>query len=143
MENITMETKIEFEEPIQKVWNGLTDPAIVKQYFFGTDLASDWKVGSPISFSGEWDGKKYVDGGTILEIDPPGLLKYSYWSSMAGTADVPENYADITYQLSEVNGITILTITQDNVKSQQAAEHSAQNWKSIFDGLKAILKKMD
>jgi uncharacterized protein YndB with AHSA1/START domain len=142
MKTLTLKTEITFEEPIEKVWKGVTDPAIVKQYFFGTDLKSDFKKGNRITFSGEWEGKSYEDGGTILEIDPPKLLKYSYWSSMAGTEDKPENYNDVTYELDEANEVTTLTITQDGVKNQQSLEHSESNWKSIFDGLKDILKKM-
>ena len=140
METITGKTVVTFETPIDKVWEGLTDPEIVRKYFFGTDLESDWKVGSPITFSGEWDGHKYKDGGIILDIDPPNYLKYSYWSSMSGTENIPENYNNITYELTEQNGITTLTILQEGVKSQEAAEHSEQNWNSIFDGLKKILK---
>ena len=142
MDTLTLKTTITFDEHIAKVWQGLTDPAIVKQYFFGTNLKSGWKVGGPITFSGEWDGKSYEDKGTILAIDPPRLLKYSYWSSMSGTEDKPENYANVTYALSEKDGVTTLEITQDNVKSQQALEHSEQNWKMVFDGLKDLLKKM-
>jgi len=139
METLTSKTIITFDAPISKVWEGLTDPAIVKQYFFGTNLKSDWKVGSRITFSGEWEGKTYIDGGVILEIDPPKLLKYTYWSSMSGTEDKPENYNNITYELNESNGITMLTITQDGVKNQEALEHSQQNWVYVFDGLKKIL----
>jgi uncharacterized protein YndB with AHSA1/START domain len=141
MSKLTLKTTITFEEPVSKVWKGLTDPSTVKQYFFGTDLVSDWKVGGPITFSGEWEGHRYVDGGTILEIDPPHLLKYNYWSSMSGTENLPENYANVTYGLSESDGITTLTITQDNMKDQAALDHSEQNWKSIFNGLKDILKQ--
>ena len=139
MNTLTLKTEITFEAPISKVWQGLTDPAIVKQYFFGTELESTWKVGEPITFSGEWDGHKYVDGGVIFEIDAPNLLKYNYWSSMSGTEDIPENYALITYELSEQEGITTLLITQDKVKNEEALEHSKQNWNTVFDGLKAIL----
>jgi len=142
METLTLKTTVSFNEPIAKVWQGITDPALVKKYFFGTDLKSDFKKGSRITFSGEWEGKTYVDGGIILEIDAPRLLKYNYWSSMAGTEDKPENYADVTYQLTESAGITTLTITQDNVKNQQALEHSEQNWQMIFDGLKELLKTL-
>ncbi len=138
----TLKTTISFDEPIEKVWQGLTDPAIVKQYFFGTNLKSDFKKGSRISFSGEWEGKTYEDGGTILEIDAPKLLKYTYWSSMSGTEDKPENYNDITYELHENNGVTALTITQDGIKSQDSADHSEQNWQSVFNGLKELLKKI-
>jgi len=141
METLTLKTTITFDEPIAKVWNGLSDPAIVKKYFFGTNLKSDWEVGGPITFSGEWEGKTYQDGGIILAIDPPRLLKYTYWSSMSGTEDKPENYNNITYELDEKDGVTTLVITQDGVKNQQALEHSEQNWQSVFDGLKKILRE--
>ncbi len=140
METLTAKTTITFKAPAAKVWQGLIDPKIVKQYFFGTDLKSDWKIGDPITFSGEWEGHKYQDGGIILDIDPPKYLKYTYWSSMSGTEDKPENYNNITYELTEDNGITTLTVTQDGVKNQQAAEHSEQNWKTVFEGLKKIIE---
>jgi uncharacterized protein YndB with AHSA1/START domain len=137
----TLKTSITFDAPMAEVWKGLTDPAMVKQYFYGTNLKSDLKVGNPITFSGEWDGKKYEDGGIILDADPPRLLKYTYWSSMSGTEDKPENYANITYELSEANAVTTLTIIQDGVKSQEAADHSEQNWQSVFNGLKKLIEK--
>jgi uncharacterized protein YndB with AHSA1/START domain len=141
MSTLTLKTTITFKAPIDKVWQGLTDPAMVKQYFFGTDLKSDWLVGGPITFSGEWEGHKYEDGGVILDIDPPKFLKYTYWSSMMGLENKPENYYNITYDLSENGGITTLVITQDGVKNQEAADHSEQNWKSVFDGLKKMIEK--
>ena len=141
METLTLKTTVTFDEPIGKVWNGLTDPAIVKQYFFGTTLKSDFTKGGRITFSGEWEGKMYEDGGIILEIDCPRLLKYSYWSSMSGTENRPENYHNVTYELNEQEGVTSLVIIQDGVKNETAKQHSEQNWKMIFDGLKDILKK--
>lgn len=138
---MTLTTSIKFKAPVAEVWKSLTDPEIVKQYFFGTNLSSEWKVGGPITFSGEWDGHKYEDGGIILDIDPPKYLKYTYWSSMSGTENKPENYQNITYELSEADGETTLTLTQDNVKSEQAREHSEQNWQSVFEGLKKIIEK--
>jgi uncharacterized protein YndB with AHSA1/START domain len=133
-------TVVTFNAPAAKVWEGLTDPKIVKQYFFGTDLKSDWKVGDPIIFSGEYEGHKYQDGGIILDIDPPKYLKYTYWSSMSGTEDKPGNYNNIIYELTEDKGVTTLTITQEGVKNQESAEHSEQNWKSVFEGLKKIIE---
>ena len=32
----------------QKVWSALTDPAIMKQYWFGTHQECDWRTGSPL-----------------------------------------------------------------------------------------------
>jgi hypothetical protein len=47
MSALTLRTTITFNEPIEKVWKGLTDPALVKQYFFGTNLSSDFKKRQP------------------------------------------------------------------------------------------------
>lgn len=140
MEKLTVNVQVKFKAPMAKVWQGLTDPALVKEYFFGTDLESSWRVGEPIKFSGEWNGHKYEDHGTILDIDSGTFVKYSYWSSMSGTEDKPENYANITYNLTENNGETELTVTQDNVKNEEAKAHSEQNWKGLFEELRKLIE---
>jgi len=140
MEKLTLETEITFNAPAAEVWKGITDPEIVKQYFFGTMQESDWKVGSPITWKGEWDGKAYEDKGKILEITPGEYLKYTYWSSMGGTEDKPESYANVTYILTEEEGKTILKITQDNNKDEASKEHSEKNWQMLFGALKEMLE---
>jgi uncharacterized protein YndB with AHSA1/START domain len=140
MENLNLSTTITINAPAAKVWKALTDPSIVKQYFFGTNLKSDWKEGSPIVFEGEWEGKTYQDKGTILEIDPGRFVKYNYWSSMSGTEDKPENYAVISYELSGSDEETVLTITQDHIKTQESKEHSEQNWNMVFGKMKEMVE---
>ena len=139
MENQTLKTDVIFDAPAAKVWQGLTDPIVVKQYFFGTDVKSDWKAGSAITFSGEWEGKAYGDKGIIIEIEYAKILKYSYWSSMAGLKDTPPNYVSITYELTAVNGKTILAITQEGICGTDAIAKQEQNWHTVFEGLKKLL----
>ena len=139
--NITAIASITINAAPGKVWEALTTPEIIKQYFFGTDTVSDWKAGSPIFFRGEWQGKKYEDKGTILNIVPNRLFKYSYWSSMSGIEDKPENYANVTYDLAGNNNSTTLTITQDNVANEKSKEHSEQNWSKVLADLKKLLEK--
>jgi uncharacterized protein YndB with AHSA1/START domain len=140
MANLNLKTSIEVNAPAAKVWKALTDAAIVKQYFFGTNVKSDWKKGGPIIWEGEWEGKTYQDTGKILDIDPGKYVKYNYWSSMSGTEDIPENYADISYTLSENNNKTMLTITQGNIKSEESKTHSEQNWQSVFGKMKELVE---
>jgi uncharacterized protein YndB with AHSA1/START domain len=140
MTNLSLNTSIEINAPAAKVWEALTNPAIVKQYFFGTNVITDWKKGSPIIWEGEWDGKTYRDKGEILDIDPGKFVKYSYWSTMSGTEDIPENYADITYTLTEKDGVTTLNITQGNIKSEESKNHSEQNWQSVFGKMKEMVE---
>ncbi len=132
--------KVEILSDASSVWRALTDPDIVEQYFFGTRLESDWKKGGKIYFRGTWEGRSYEDKGRILDIDPPRLLRYSYWSNLSGTEDIPENYTDITYQLVESQGRTTLTVTQDGAESEESRDHSAKNWKMVFEGMKKIVE---
>lgn len=141
MSTLTLTTSITIHAPVANVWHALTDPAEIKKYLFGTDTVTDWKVGSPITFSGMWEGKSYQDKGTILEIEKEKMLKYNYWSSFSGTEDKPENYANITYLVEEKNDATVFTIVQDGIKTAEAREHSEQNWKMVMNALKELVEK--
>lgn len=123
------------------VWEALTKPEIIKQYFFGTDTITDWKVGSSLIFKGEWQGKKYEDKGTVLKFEPGKLLQYNYWSSMSGIEDKPENYVTVTYFVSNEKDKTLLTISQENIPDEKMKEHSEQNWKKVLNNLKDLLEK--
>lgn len=136
----TLRKSITINAPASKVWDALTKPELVKQYFFGTEVSSDWKKGSPIFYRGVWEGKPYEDKGNILDIEKGKFIRYNYWSSFSGTEDIPANYANISYELSENNGGTILTILQDGHKDQAAVDHSDQNWGMVMDGLKKLLE---
>lgn len=131
---------IKVNAPASKVWEALTNPDMVKQYFFGTNLKTDWKVGGPISYSGEWQGKAYEDKGTVLEFVPEKRMVSTYWSSMGGLPDVPENYKTITTELYEENGVTTVTISQDNNETAESAKHSEGNWGMVLAGLKKLVE---
>ncbi len=126
--------------PASRVWAAITDPKLIKQYFFGTDVVSDWKVGSPIVYRGEWQGKSFEDKGQILQIEPEKLLVSTHWSPMSGVPDLPENYHKVTYQLSEMAGKTDVTILQDNNASEEEKAHSEANWKAVLEGMKKLLE---
>jgi uncharacterized protein YndB with AHSA1/START domain len=138
--NITGHAAIVINAPANKVWEALTNPQQIKKYFFGTDAISDWKKGSPIYFRGEWQGKKYEDKGTILETKPNQIFKYTYWSSMSGIEDKPENYVTITYDLKEEKNKTTLTITQENIPDEKTKQHSEENWNKVLNDLKNFVE---
>ena len=124
-----------------KVWDALTNPSLIKQYLFGTECKSEWKVGSSITYTGTWEGKRYEDKGTILELVPNKVLRSTYWSSFSGKPDVPENYNVVAYELSQKGSETVLTVTQDNNPSRESSEHSTENWKKVLATMKDLLEK--
>jgi uncharacterized protein YndB with AHSA1/START domain len=126
--------------PISTVWDAFTNPLTVKRWFFGTDQKTTWEVGTPILWSGEWDGNPYEDKGIVLAYEHEKYLKCNYWSSFSGTEDIPENYANITYQVSDNEGNTKVTITQDGFKNEEAKAHSETNWTAMMDEMKKLIE---
>jgi len=126
--------------PASKVWDALTKPNLIKQYFFDTDVISDWKVGSPITYKGEWQGKAFEDKGKILKIEPEKVLMSTHWSPLSGVPDTPENYHTVTYTLSGRGDSTEVTITQDNNSTEEEKVHSEENWKTVLAGMKKLLE---
>jgi len=125
---------------LNKVWDALINPELVKQYFFGTNLVTTWQVGSPILFKGQWEGNPYEDKGVVLSFIPMESLAYSYWSSFSGISDIPELYQIIKFSVEEVSGGVNVTIFQSNVATQESADQSGENWKMVMDGLKKLLE---
>ena len=131
----------EIKAPIGKVWDALTKPELIKQWFFGVETITDWKEGGSIVHKGEWNGKPYEDKGKVIKVAPPTSLVVTHWSSMSGKPDRPENYERVSYHLAERDSSTELTITEENLASEDAKAASAKAWKGALDGLKKLLEK--
>lgn len=122
------------------VWDALVNPEKIKQYLFGTETISDWKVGSRIIYKGVWEGKEYQDGGIILQFVPEKIFQSTYWSSMSGTEDKPENYVTVTYELSKDGDSVLLSLTQDNCKTEEQKKHLESNWSMVLEALKKVVE---
>jgi uncharacterized protein YndB with AHSA1/START domain len=131
---------IVIDAPAAKVWSALVSPEIIKQYMFGTNAISDWKVGSSIVFKGEFQGKKYEDKGEILKLEPERLLQYTHFSPLSGREDKPENYHTVTFEVSPEGSRTRLSLSQDNNANDKELEHSEKNWGTMLATLKKLLE---
>ncbi|MEP7255076.1 MAG: SRPBCC family protein [Ferruginibacter sp.] len=138
--NLTAKTSISLNTTAAKVWKALTEPKLIKKYMFGTDVSSDWKEGSTITWSGEYEGKSYTDKGVIKMIEPKKILQHTYLSSMSGKEDKAENYATVTYTLAKKDDKIMLALTQDNNANEKARESSTKNWKMVLKKMKEVVE---
>lgn len=138
---LTARKSITIHAPVAKVWEALTRPEMIKQYMFGTEAISDWKVGSSITYKGMWEGKSYEDKGKILQLIPERFFQSTYWSSMGGFEDKPENYATVTYELEAKDNSALLTVSQDNISSEKDRKQSERNWGMVLETIKKLLEK--
>ena len=136
MNGIVATAETDIDAPRDAVWRALTDPAHIEQWMFGSTVETDWQVGSPITWSGEYDGKEYQDKGEVLAYDEPDSLSVTHFSPMSGQEDVPENYHRLVYELSDRDGSTHLSLSQDGNGSDEEAEHARGNWEQMLRGLK-------
>ena len=129
------------EAPADEVWRAITTPETVRTFFMGAEVESDFQVGSPIRFRGEFKGKAYEDKGEILEAKAGQRLSFSHFSPLSGAADRPENYHVVTYDLAPEGDRTRVTLTQSNLKGGVTRSDEAQRaefektWASVLDGL--------
>lgn len=140
-ENLIAKASISIDATPAKVWDALTNPKLIKEYMFGTEVKSNWEEGDTILWKGEYEGKSYQDKGIIKKVEPMKVLQHTYLSSMSGKEDKPENYATVTYLLSKEGDKTLLSLTQDNNADEKAKEHSTKNWTMVLKKMKEIIEK--
>jgi uncharacterized protein YndB with AHSA1/START domain len=140
MAGIVATAEIEISASAAQVWNGLTDPALIKKYMFGTEVETDWRPGSSIVWKGEYDGKNYEDKGQIVDVVPQRRLEVTHFSPLSGQDDVPENYHTLTYELDARGATTHVSLSQDNNAGADEAEHSRKNWAMVLEGLKGVVE---
>jgi uncharacterized protein YndB with AHSA1/START domain len=133
--NLVATTSILITASREKVWDALINPDAIKQYMFGTTVATNWREGGPISWKGEWEGKAYEDKGTVLVVEPEFALHYTHYSPLSGP-DTPENHHTVSIDLTTEEDQTRVTLTQDNNATEEAKVHSEENWKRMLEGLK-------
>jgi len=133
------------DAPPDKVWAALTDKEKLRRFFFGSDIETDWRVGSPIFFRGDWKGKKYEDKGVIRTADREKKLSFTHWSALSNVPDRPENYHIVTFALRPAGKATEVELIQENQNESesntpQTREELKKNWSMLLDGLKKVVE---
>ena len=140
MEKLIVRNNILINADRSLVWDSLVNPVQTKKYMFGCEAISDWKIGSPLLWNGMYDGKEMTFvKGIILDFQPLRILKYTVIDPNAGLPDIPENYLNVTYELSEQDGLVNLTVTQDGFENAADGEKRYKDVYNNGDGWNPIL----
>ena len=131
-----------------KVWDALVNPEQTKKYMFGCETVSDWKVGSPLLWRGEYEGKEMVFvKGTIVDIKPGKFLVYTTIDPNSTIDDLSENYLTVTYDLSVENGQTLFTVTQgdyatvaEGERRYNEAYNNGEGWNPTLVQIKKLVE---
>ena len=150
MSKLFLKNTINIKAPASKVWDALVNPEQTKKYMFGCETVSDWKQGSSLLWKGSYEGKEMVFvKGTIADIQPNKLLAYTVIDpNNSSIPDVPENYLTVTYELTNENEETVLTVTQgdyskvaEGEKRYSESYNNGEGWNPILVQIKKLVEE--
>jgi uncharacterized protein YndB with AHSA1/START domain len=122
----------------QEVWNALTDRAFTKRYWHGTEVRSDWQIGSTVDLADP--AGNVATTGKVLACDPPRLLSYT-WTVSFHEVFSCEGASKVTFELTPAGNATQLTVTHEGFPPDSIVlDAISGGWPSVISGLKTILE---
>lgn len=122
----------------ERLWEALTTPDFIAQYWFGMKCESDFKTGSPwrLVFT---DGR-VADTGEIVEADAPRRLAIK-WRNEFRPELKAEGYSLCTFELEQVDGAVKLTVTHGiDIPEAKLVTAVSGGWPVILSNLKSLLE---
>jgi uncharacterized protein YndB with AHSA1/START domain len=121
----------------EKLWQALTSSEFSRQYWFGTELRTDWKVGSP--FALVMNGTP-TDVGEILEFDPPRRLSYTF-THVLNDELRNERPTIVVFVIEQHGRFAKLTLTHEGFAgAARLLDGISNGWPAILSSLKSLLE---
>lgn len=110
MKNQPLIVEQEFNAPIALVWRALTEPELMKKWYFDI-IGFEPKVGCKFHFEGGEKDKRYMHLCEVLEVIPEKKLKYTW------TYEGYEGLSFVTFELSSLGEKTKVTLTHEGLET--------------------------
>ncbi len=147
--NLKVKGEIVINTSLDRLWDVLTNPSEIKKYLYGSNLETDWKVGSPMYFrrsrlhpNAPLSEKLIVDKGKVLRFERGRILQFSFYSSMEGYEDIPKNYSTITYTIEELGLKKYrLIFLREYIPIEYERKNHQEHLPAVLEELKAVAEK--
>lgn len=139
MDKPLIEVECEVHADPQTVWETLKRKQ--SPMFMGANVDTDWREGSPIAFTGEFNGKPFQDQGEIRAVDERRRLAFTHYSPTSGKPDVPESYNLVDIRLEPAGDErTAVRLSQTPLggapPDDQTVRKFEENWRVMLDSLR-------
>ena len=125
------------------VWEVLT--ARKSAMFMCADVQTDWCPGSPIAFTGEFQGHPFKDHGEVREFEEQRRLAFTHYSPSSGKPDVPDSYNLVDVRLEPKGERTRVQLSQTPLGGERPDEQTVaafrRNWQVMLEGLKTAAEE--
>ena len=122
----------------EKLWDALTEPTFISQYWYGVNVECGWKKGAPWKMA--FPDGQLADAGEILEIDPPRRMVIR-WQNEWRPELKAEGPSRCTIDLTPLGDAVKLTITHDlDRPGSRFIASVSSGWPYILANLKSLLE---
>lgn len=122
----------------EQVWQSLTDPKLTQQYYFNTQVDSDWQAGSKIYYRDPTGG--IILEGEIVKFDPPRQLTTTFkpaWAPQAQDTDA----SVVSWEISSQATGCKLKLTHQGLDPNSPVSADIQNaWMPTLSSLKGVVE---
>ena len=145
-EPVTTETKLQqvyvlyIRSTPERVWDAIVKPEMTRQYFYGTEIQSDLKVGSSLEYFMKNEQGENVSAltGKILEVVPGKKLVHTF--SFPQNGDKPSR---ASYEIERFgdSDLVKLTVIHDEFDGEtQTYKETSGGWPILLNSLKTLLE---
>lgn len=127
---------IQINASVMRVFDALTIPEQIKNYFPVDSVESDQCQGGGFVIHGQANDQPFTDFGTIDRFEPGKEFQYTYWSTNHGTDRLPENHMTIRYTLRENDEGTNLELSHTNLLHESRVQVMLVVWDFLLGNLK-------
>ena len=120
------------------LWAALTTPEFIKKYWFGMNVETDWRAGSPWKLI--FPDGRIADAGDVVEIEKPKRLVLE-WRHELRSELREEGYARCVIEIEQAGDVVKLTITHEIDKpGSKLIQAVSDGWPKILSSLKTLLE---
>jgi uncharacterized protein YndB with AHSA1/START domain len=130
--------------PRERVFKALTDPAQLPKWWGHKAMYRTTSMHADLRPGGKWmtsgigtDGREFNVSGEYMEVDPPGLLVYTWKASWTDAVT-----STVRWELSPSGEGTMVKILHSGLKaSPEAAKSYAGGWPSVLAWMQAYVER--
>jgi len=125
----------------EKLWQALSTPQLIKKYWAGMYIDTDWKVGS--AWTLKFPDGRVADAGEIIEFSTHKRIVIK-WRNEWKTEMKEEGFSQCSFDLEQTNGAVKLTVKHEiDVLNSKFIEAVTDGWPFILSNLKSLLETGD
>jgi uncharacterized protein YndB with AHSA1/START domain len=136
MATVSHEAMVFIRATPDEIWRALTDPAKTRDYYYSTEIRSDWTPGA--RWTSEAGDELYLEG-EIVEIEAPHRLVQTFHIAWPDEDAFRDDASTVTWEVTPMGDASRVRIVHEGM-GQATRDYVEDGWELILSGLKTLLE---